>query len=90
MQTAPVLANAIVKALTGRSRVVVGVSQLHLAEDAAVLIAPSVLASAGGWPWAKLAVAGATPPLLSAIDRHTAQLTRRRTAAAGSAIRTPL
>jgi anti-sigma regulatory factor (Ser/Thr protein kinase) len=67
LATAPVVRATIGKLLAERGRVVVDLSALRLEWQPAVELFPAALAAAGGWPVARLVLAGARAKLTMAL-----------------------
>ena len=69
VRTAPEVRRAILKSLVELGRVVVDVTRLRLANIECVALLPGVVAAAGGWPTARLAVVDADGIYQSAAER---------------------
>jgi anti-sigma regulatory factor (Ser/Thr protein kinase)/anti-anti-sigma regulatory factor len=65
----------LAKAMAESARVLVDVSGLWAASAAAVQVFPSVLARAGGWPYAQLVLFGARPELTRTLEALRVPLT---------------
>jgi hypothetical protein len=69
--TSPVVHRALLKHLLDRGRLLVDVSELHVAWAPSVAAFPAVLAAAGGWPSARMVLFGAADET-AALLRATA------------------
>lgn len=69
VRTAPEVRRAILKSLVELGRVVVDVTRLRLANIECVALLPGVVAAAGGWPTARLAVVDTDGTYQSAAER---------------------
>lgn len=74
LATAPLVRTVLGKALVGMESVLVDLSDLTLGQSAALEVFPAALATAGGWPRARLGLFGPTPPVLTAL--RTARIGR--------------
>lgn len=73
-RTAPGVRAGLLNVLRKRQRVIADVSGIDLRAASAVLLLPPVLAAAGGWPWARLVVMGASRAFEAAMVSHRADL----------------
>lgn len=69
VRTAPVVRQALLKALHDHGRVVVDVSELRLASPEVAAVFPAAQAAAGGWPKAKMVLCGLDSTVLWAKRR---------------------
>jgi anti-sigma regulatory factor (Ser/Thr protein kinase) len=72
LATALEVREALGKQLAARGRVVVELSGVTLDWPPALELFPTALSTSGGWPWARLALYQASPPLATAFRRTRA------------------